>query len=398
VAPLGASSGDGQYFPVDHDEYIQIPANSLLPVDGEYRIRITEELSEVAYIDQLKLLAIDHPSDLAIYTNDKFKGPPFPEFRLYGVRKPISPKSAKTSEKKNVLASVLAKDGIYPDDFSRNLSGVASLHHLDLDFGPGSAKSVLILNGWVDWADGSTFLGVAQQVKGGLILPYLQVKDKQGNWQTVIEDMGMPAGKPKTIAVDLTGKWLSDSREIRISTNLCVYWDQIFLTEDTSLPDVKLTEAPVQSAGLRFRGFSPAIIHPERKQPERFTYADAKPVSLWNPTPGFYTRYGDVRALTAKADDKMIVLGSGDEIQLRFKALPAPPAGWSRDFLLLVDGWAKDRDANTAHGQSTDPLPFHAMSRFPYPAGERFPDDQEHRDYLRNYNTRPALRLLRPLR
>ena len=47
--------------------------------------------------------------------------------------------------------------------------------------------------------------------------------------------------------------------------------------------------------------------------------------------------------------------------------------GWARDFLLLVDGWAKDRDANTAHGQSTEPLPFHAMSQFPYGANEQFP-------------------------
>jgi hypothetical protein len=149
---------------------------------------------------------------------------------------------------------------------------------------------------------------------------------------------------------------------------------------------------------LHFRGFSPAIIHPERKQPERFTYAGAKPISMWNPTPGLYTRFGDVRELATSVDDKMIVMGSGDEIQLRFKALPAPPKGWTRDFLLLVDGWAKDRDANTAHGQNTGPLPFHAMSRFPYPAGERFPDDDEHQAYLRDYNTRPALRLIRPLR
>jgi hypothetical protein len=97
-------------------------------------------------------------------------------------------------------------------------------------------------------------------------------------------------------------------------------------------------------------------------------------------------------------DDKMIVMGSGDEIQLRFAALPAPPEGWTRDFLLLVDGWAKDRDANTARSQSTAPLPFHAMSRFPYPENERFPDDEDHRTYLREYNTRPALRLIRPLR
>ena len=102
---------------------------------------------------------------------------------------------------------------------------------------------MLILSGWVDWADGSTFLGVAQEGQGGLIPPYLQVKDRQGKWQTVIEDMGMPAGKPKTIAVDLTGKWLSDSREVRIVTNLCVYWDEVFLSEDVDAPDVHMQSA-----------------------------------------------------------------------------------------------------------------------------------------------------------
>ncbi len=77
--------------------------------------------------------------------------------------------------------------------------------------------------------------------------------------------------------------------------------------------------------------------------------------------------------------------------------LPALPSGWTREFLLKVDGWAKDRDANTAFSASVEPLPFHAMSRYPYPAGERYPDDEEHNRYRREYNTRPALRLLRPL-
>jgi hypothetical protein len=97
-------------------------------------------------------------------------------------------------------------------------------------------------------------------------------------------------------------------------------------------------------------------------------------------------------------DDKMIVMGSGDEIVLTFRELPPPAHGWKRDFLLLVDGWAKDRDANTAHGQSTEPLPFHKMSKFPYNATETFPTDEEHQSYTRSYNTRPALKLIRPLR
>jgi hypothetical protein len=343
-------------------------------------------------------MAVDHPSDMAVFTNDKFKGPPFPDFRLYGVRNRIYARAAKTSDGRDVIKQVAAKDGLYPDDFSRNMAGVADTHYIELDFGHTKDDGVLILSGWVDWADGSTFLGVAQHGKGGLVPPYLQVRDKEGEWQTVLEDMGMPAGKPKTIAVDLKGKWLSDSREVRIVTNLCVYWDEVFLSEDATNAGIHPQNATMQAAKLHFRGFSPAVIHPERKQPERFSYENPAPVSMWNPTPGFYTRYGDVLALTAAVDDKMIVMGSGDEIQLRFKALPPPREGWTRDFLLLVDGWAKDRDSNTAHGQSTEPLPFHSMSQFPYSSHERFPDGPEHREYLRSYNTRPALKLIRPLR
>src|SRR6185295_4054305 len=113
----------------------------------------------------------------------------------------------------------------------------------------------------------------------------------QGKWQTVIKDMGIPAGKPKTISVDLTGKFLSASREVRIVTNLCVYWDEIFLIENASAPKSVMTVLDPATADLRFRGFSKAAIHPERKQPETFDYAQVAPASMWNPTPGSYTKY-----------------------------------------------------------------------------------------------------------
>jgi hypothetical protein len=401
VAPLGASAGDGHYFPVDHDEYIQIPGESLKAVNGRYELRITEELAEVAYIDHVRLIAVDRPAAVSVYINDKFKAPPFPEFRLFGVNRRIAPRAARDHSGRDVLDRVLRRDRQYPDGFSRNLSGAAELHSLELDFGRGATPGndgVLVMSGWVDWADGSTFLGVAQENPAGLITPYLQVKDDAGRWRTVIEDMGMPAGKPKTIAVDLKGKWLSDAREIRIVTNLCVYWDEIFLGESSAHPQVRMTTAPALSSALRFRGFSPAIIHPQRRQPEFFVYANAKPWSMWNPTPGLYTRYGEVDELTAAIDDKLLIMGSGDELRLTFDAaLPPLASGLKRDFLLLVDGWAKDRDANTAHSQTTEPLPFHAMSRFPYPANEKFPDTAEHRRIREQYLTRPALKLIRPL-
>ncbi|MCX6632812.1 MAG: FG-GAP-like repeat-containing protein [Candidatus Solibacter sp.] len=400
VAPLGASSGDGQYFPVDHDEYVSIPGEALRARGGEYEIRVTEELREVSYLDKIQLLALDHPAGVEMVTNEKFKSPPFPEFRLFGVPQRVYPVTARDERSGDMRAALAQRDRVYPDAFRRDPAGIAEMHHLDLDFGNAAAanRAALILSGWVDWADGSTFLSATQAHKD-LTFPYLQVKDAAGNWKTVVEDMGIPAGKPKTIAVDLTGKFLSASREVRIVTNLCVYWDEIFLIENSAPPASRLTGVETMAADLHFRGFSKAAIHPERKQPEGFDYARVSATSMWNPTSGNYTRYGAVEKLLAEADDRLVILGSGDELQLRFRAagLPDLPVGWKRDFLLLVDGWAKDADANTAFSQSVLPLPFHSMSRYPYPAGERYPDDAEHAQYQREYNTRPALRLLRRL-
>jgi tetratricopeptide (TPR) repeat protein len=399
VAPLGASSGDGNYFPVDHDEYIQIPGEALHARNGKYSIHVTEELHEVSYLDQVQLVAVDHLKSQDIYTNDKFKSPPYPEFRLFGASHKIHPTHAIESDGKDAAASLLKIDHSYPDSFKHNSSGVAEMHTLDLDFGNAAAdiKAALVLNGWVDWADGSTFMGASQGGQG-LVFPYLQVKDQHGKWKTVVEDMGIPSGKPKTMVVDLAGKFLSESRQVRIVTNLCVYWDEIFLIDDAQSPRVKLTRLNASAADVHFRGFSEAVIDPKRQQPEQFIYRKVRSVSNWNPTGGNYTRYGNVDSLVQKPDDEMVIMGSGDELSLEFPAnLAAPKPGWTRDFLLLVDGWAKDADANTAFSDNVLPLPFHAMSAYPYKADEHFPSDPQHTAYLKDFLTRPALRLIRPL-
>ncbi len=398
VAPLGAGSGDGEYFPVDHDEYVSIPSEALVEQNGEYQVRITEELHEVSYLDQVRLFALDHPAGTAIYTNEKFKSPPFSEFRLYGVTNSVHPKSATDDRGRDVLANVLHRDRSYAGGFTHDFAGVAQQHTLTLDFGDAARanNAILVLNGWVDWADGSTFVGASQGTGHALVFPYLQVKDAKGRWRTVVEDMGIPAGKPKTMVVDLTGKFLSDSREVRIVTNLCVYWDEIFLSEGTATPPHTTTPVDAATGSLRLRGFSTPTIDAHREQPESFDYTRWTPNATWNQTPGFYTRYGDVRELVAAIDDRLVIMGAGDELQLRFPAagLPVLKPGWKRDFLLLVDGWAKDADANTAFSQTVEPLPFHGMSAYPYKAQEKFPDDAAHNAWRKKYNTRPAIRLV----
>jgi len=118
------------------------------------------------------------------------------------------------------------------------------------------------------------------------------------------------------------------------------------------------------------------------------------------PAPGLYTRYGDVRELVNDTDDRFVIMGSGDELRLQFanRGLPPLAPNWRRDVRLLVDGWAKDSDGATAFSQTVEPLPFHAMSRYPYPASEQYPDDFSHQAYRREYNTRPAIRFVQPAR
>jgi hypothetical protein len=402
VAPLGASNGDGQYFPVNHKEYVQIPPTAIRPRGDHFEIRITEELREVSYLDQVQLVAADHKAGEDLYTSDKFTSPPFPDFRLYSVRNRVYPTRAIDQNGRNVLPRLLHHDGQYVDSFSCNAAGVAEPHTLTLAFGDvaHANQAFLVLRGWVDWADGSTFVGAAQQRNSTIIFPYLQVEDAKGQWRTVVPDMGMPSGKPKAIVVDLAGKFLTRSRRVRIVTSLCVFWNEIFLGEHANTPSVKMSAIAPSSADLEYRGFSMMSPGSMRSRPEQFHYDAWTPVSMWNPIPGLYTRYGDVQPLLLHADDKMVIMGSGDELRLHFDSRHLPPLapGWKRDYLLFVDGWAKDADANTAFSRSVTPLPFHAMSSYPYPAAEHYPDDPAHRAYQDQYNMRPAYQDLESLR
>jgi hypothetical protein len=202
------------------------------------------------------------------------------------------------------------------------------------------ASGLLILTGWVDWPDGSTFLAKSQE---GVPLtpPSLELQRPDGKWKRLYDDIGLPAGKPKSIVVELP-RGLTLPARLRIVTNSPVHWTAAALAQPAPAT-ARLTYAAPSAASLRFRGFSRVRIHPERLEPERFFYNAPLTTSMWNPTPGAYTRYGGVDALIESADDAFVIMGSGDELALRFDArsFPPVPSGHTRSFLLAVDGWAR---------------------------------------------------------
>src|SRR5262249_3760865 len=177
VAPLGASSGDGRYFPVNHREHVKLPSGLLHTINSVYDLRITEELREVSYLDEVTLIAVDHPQELQIETSDKFTGPPFAPFKIYRYKKPMSPIAARDQNGMDVLGKITKEDGQYVDTFQRTTTGLAETHYLELEFTDLSsyAHPILILNGWIDWADGSTFRAASKETTDGAVFPYLQI-------------------------------------------------------------------------------------------------------------------------------------------------------------------------------------------------------------------------------
>jgi hypothetical protein len=354
----------------------------------------------VDYFDQVRLLAVDHPANEEIYSNEIYSSSPQPP-ALYSLRERRFPLSAVDDHGHDVLPLLLKQDGKYPANFAHDrILGLAEPHSLTLDLGDlaPSAHVSLWLNGWVFWTDSNGSRALMSNKHLEMVSPCLQVRNARGEWQTVIPDMGLPSGTRRTMRVDLTGKFLTSDHHVRIVTNLCIYWDQVFFSlDDTAAPAP--TELPLLSADLHYRGFSTPSSDPEQLRPDTFDYEHVLAYAPWNPMKGKYTRYGPVEKLLERADDHLVVMATGDEITLRFNAreLPSLKPGWKRDFFLYTHGWAKDGEPNTAFAWTVQPLPFRHMANYPPSAADPAPSGDEYREYVRMYQTRPAFSLIPPL-
>jgi Tfp pilus assembly protein PilF len=390
---MGHLEEPGRFNAPDPDEYVRIRGDQLKERNGRYELRVTNELEEALFVDRLQLVAVAHPQEVEVYPNEGLTGPPLPPFKLFATRAARAPLSAVDDHGHDVLSRITRIDREYPDDFRlHQIRGFADEHtltlKLDEESKARSQRIVLLLTGWTDYAWSSDTLAASQSGKS-LMLPALQVKDARGRWRTVIENIGIPVGRPQTVAVDLTAQFLSSNREVRIVTNMRIYWDQILVDTSGNSSAVQMTKLDPAVASLRWRGFSQELSM-DGRQPLGYDYEQVSFTSPWKVMTGHYTREGDVRELLFKLDDMFVISRPGDEISLSFDAekLPPLPRGWTRTFLLYADGFSKEMDINSASPDQVGPLPFHGMSKYPYSWPERYPLTQERRRYLETYNTR----------
>ncbi len=409
ITPLGLPMAPGLLVPPDHDEYVLVKASQLAPRDGFLELQLTEELREVTYLDRVRLDAIDHPADVEVFPNERFTFPPFPEPHVHTLRAPLAPLSARDDQDRDWTNELAADDRRLASPFEAlggRFQGLARQHALELAFDPERVRAAgrlrLAMTGWFFWTDASVNMAAARHSGAEFVPPLLQIPDPEGGadgWRTVGEPLGFPAGKLKTIVVDVTELVNRDDARLRVVSTLRICWDSIRLATDADDAPLETRSLEPAEARLWERGFSQPVPFEGRDDLEWFDWERLAPEPRWNQHAGRYTRFGDTLPLVTAIDDRFVIMGAGDALTLRFdaSALPPPRAGWTRDWLLFLDGWAKDRDPNTVEALHVEPLPFHAMSGYPYAADERFPDDEAHRAWQREWNTRPARAWIPPL-
>jgi tetratricopeptide (TPR) repeat protein len=391
--PLGIMGGNTAYAFADaSDDYLKIPGESLVPRNNRYSIKVTSELWETIYLDQLELVAVDHPASVDIFVPEQFSPPPFPGRKIVKVKEKRLPVSAFDSKGNNVLALINKKDDVYLSDFKTDkYQGITEMKYVIVDPGKTSSdKLLLFMNGWIFPTDASINVALSQSDKIKVESPVIQVVNSKGEWVTVIDNPGFPMGKDKTVIVDLSGKFLSKDHRIRIRTNMEIYWDYIFFSNDAPELPVVITDMKKLSADLHYRGFSHTFRKGGRYGPHWFDYGSVDKEAKWRDLKGNYTRYGDVVSLLGMADNKYIISNAGDEVTIEFAVdnLPKLPAGWKRDFLIRSVGWVKDGDLNTAFGSTVEPLPFHGMKYYSPGKYDAYPKDPVLEKYNKEYNTR----------
>jgi tetratricopeptide (TPR) repeat protein len=376
--------------------------------------RLMEPMEEVVYLDAVKLLAVDHPANEDVYPNEYFaSNPPYPEFKVITSSNARPPAGAWDDKGNNFLPDLLAHKYVGNFDLLP-FKGFTKPHSLILDLGEpyrgGSLR--LLMHGEIEYFT-ATGMYAASQAGIEAMAPYVEAEvghvgrtllsdtgrpeqkpsdrnvraTQSGNWVRILDDMGFPAGLPKTITADLSGKLPLGTARIRITTNLQIYWDNILIDRSPN-KDYRLNSIPLTKANLDYHGY-PRQIEDQPPGNVKYVYEQVSRTGPYARQAGEYTRYGDVKPLLTSFDDKLVVFGSGEEVQLEFDPakLPPLPPGWVRDYFFQANGYEKDMDFYAADGNTVEPLPFKQMGKYPY-GGKSFPSDREHLDYMLKYNTR----------
>jgi len=394
-SPLGLPAGENVLVEADPFEYLWLGNESnFKPRDGRYQLQITEELSEVLYLDEAALVVVDHPQGTVVHPTSKMlPGPPFPKAEIWTLHRPHSLRKAVRNDGLDVTAALQKTDSVMASPCalrSPQLRGQAEPWSVTLDFGPlqDDRPLVLALTGWIRFGGGMGNMAAARNPNLPFPFPVLEAETTAGQWQPVETAVGTPSGKTKTILVDLADKLPHYCKRLRVSTAFEIHWDCIELYEREQAPSTRFSRIKPFRANLHWRGYSLFEDLPWYL-PLTPDYQRLAERPNWKIVPmGWCTRYGEVGELISEQDDALAIINAGDELTVEFdaKLFPEKPPGYERDFFLFSVGWDKDTDFHIRHGTTVDPLPWRGLNSQMYGLQPR--PAMSNDNWMSRYNTR----------
>lgn len=396
VGGLGYFAAPDTYSPPQVLEHIKIEPSQLQSTNGRYEIRLTEPMEESAYVDRLELLTVDHPADWVVYPDERLtiSGSP-PTHQLLVAGKRVFPIKATAPNGDDCRTNVTAVDRVYAytPPLDRRYLGYCKSHTLELEFGEdivplqNADRVFLFINGFFEYPYSQTVYAASQS---RLVWEPIRIdcQESDGAWKTIIPDAGAPGGMGRMFTVDIS-KQLGRARKLRLTTNLEIFYDQVFLARDEGTERVNVRSAKLLGADLRRVGFA-LEFSPDGNPPLIYDYELSEPSAPFHVLKGAYTRYGSVRELLTEFDDRYAIVGPGDEIALSFEANEPKDLKPSerRSFILVSHAYCKDMDLYTGTPITLEPLPFRGMTEYPYKAPVTYPKTPKHQAYLREWNTR----------
>lgn len=392
AAPAGLPISETRFIEADPDEYVWIGDEAMFPPrDGNHLLQITEELREVLYLDEAKLVVVDHPPGTEVHTTGKLlPAPPFPKHEIVTLHNERPLLNATDTIGNDVTAALQKADGamVSPQKLRiPQLRGVAEPHSVTLNFGrlPVQKPLVLAITAWLRFGGGMANIAASHDADLPFPFPVLET-EVNGTWKTVDVNFGAPVGKTKRMIVDLSGKLPQGARRLRITTAFEIHWDRIALLEKRDNSETRITFIAPSKTDLHLRGFSEYQDLPW-SQPLMPNYDNVRSDAKWTITPaGWCTRYGAVDELIADRDNGLALLNGGDELTLSFSVAQVPAKQGLRDFFLFAVGWDKDADFHCTRGWEVEPLPWHGMDSQKYGCENRPPFASD--KLMEKYNTR----------
>ena len=196
---------------------------------------------------------------------------------------------------------------------------------------PRGRPAVARRHGWIYPTDSSINVAIGQ---GRRVQPRGLVARGAGcagRWVVVAPDLGFPAGKNKTILIDLgrsrgpasPAQPAPAADEPRDLLGLRSAWPR--RRRQPQLATTRLQAGARRAAATAASRHDRSLRAARAARDAASTTASPTRRQRWRDLVGYYTRFGDVRELARRRRRSYVIMNAGDELQLSFPAPPAPP-------------------------------------------------------------------------